>query len=73
MTARWFTDRCGSSTPDGACQRVVGHRGDCRSIWFAFARCAAWMPKARASCARRTGHAYEHRSAYALDNARRAA
>lgn len=35
--------------------------------------CGAWMRNARVRCARRPGHGYEHRSRYALDNARQAA
>ena len=34
--------------------------------------CGAWMPYAKERCARFPGHAFEHRSAYALDNSRRA-
>jgi hypothetical protein len=33
--------------------------------------CGAWMPNARERCARGPGHGYEHRTAYALENARR--
>lgn len=33
--------------------------------------CGAWMPYARAGCARRPGHTTEHRSAYAMENAAR--
>jgi hypothetical protein len=34
-------------------------------------RCNALMPYAEGRCARRPGHRHEHRSAYALENARR--
>lgn len=33
--------------------------------------CGAWMPQARERCARRPGHGWEHRSDYAMGNARR--
>jgi hypothetical protein len=33
--------------------------------------CGAFMPQVRERCARRPGHAWEHRSSYALENARR--
>ena len=33
--------------------------------------CGAFMPSARERCARRPGHGFEHRTAYALENARR--
>ena len=32
--------------------------------------CGAWMPKYGELCARRPGHRWEHRSEYALENAR---
>lgn len=32
--------------------------------------CGAWMPRARERCARRPGHGFEHKSRYALENAR---
>lgn len=34
-------------------------------------RCGAFMPMHRDRCARKPGHGYEHRSEYALENARR--
>lgn len=33
--------------------------------------CGAWMPQARERCARRPEHTTEHRTAYAMANARR--
>lgn len=33
--------------------------------------CGAFMPYARERCARRPGHGYEHRTLYAIENARR--
>lgn len=33
--------------------------------------CGAFMRNARERCARRGGHGYEHRTAYAMENARR--
>jgi hypothetical protein len=33
--------------------------------------CGAFMPKAGSRCARLRGHAWEHRSIYAMTNARR--
>jgi hypothetical protein len=33
--------------------------------------CGAFMPKARTRCARLPSHAWEHRSPYAMENARR--
>jgi hypothetical protein len=35
--------------------------------------CDAWMPYAKERCARRRGHGYEHKTRWALDNAREAA
>lgn len=34
-------------------------------------RCGGLMPQWNEPCARRAGHGYEHRSAYAMDNASR--
>lgn len=35
-------------------------------------RCGAWMPYAREHCARLPGHRWEHRTEYAMRNARMA-
>jgi hypothetical protein len=34
-------------------------------------KCGAWMPYVEERCARRPGHGFEHRTAYAMENARR--
>lgn len=44
-----------------------GQRHVCRADR---ATCGAWMPYARERCARRPRHTTEHRTRYALDNAR---
>lgn len=33
--------------------------------------CGFWMPNAKEPCARKPGHGYEHRTRYAMENARR--
>lgn len=48
------------------CAVVPVHRPRGRQIAV---RCGAWMPQARDRCARAAGHAANHASRYALDNA----
>ncbi len=52
------------------CRRPIGHRGRCHATWMALEPvCGHWMPHVKEPCARKPGHGYEHRSAYALQNA----
>ncbi len=52
------------------CQRPEGHAGDCRPTYKVIDECGQWMPNAQEPCARGKGHAWGHRSRYALDNDR---
>lgn len=55
---------------------VEGHAHRCDGARLPIPRrgeCGAYMPKAKDVCARAVGHAYSHRSRYALDNERRKA
>ena len=60
------TCRCGALTPRPLCYFCV------RSAWQTRPVCNTQMAQGDL-CARRLGHRYEHRSAYALENARRMA
>lgn len=62
--------RCGLSVGEEPCPRPLGHDGECRATWHAFARCDQWMPNAKARCARRRGHRWEHQSSYSLETRR---
>lgn len=66
---RHVIQRC--SPPE--CVRPLGHTDACRPTWHDRPICGAWMRYARANCARYAGHRWEHRTAYAMDNAYRAA
>lgn len=63
-------ERCQKAVGDWTCQRPVGHAADCWPMYQHFEPCGEWLPYVRERCARRRGHRWEHRSAYALGNAR---
>ena len=52
--------------------RGVGQLGKGSHRCETATKCGAFMPNVRERCARRKGHGYEHRTAYALANAARA-
>lgn len=59
----------GKRWQDAPLGRGKGHTHRCAEDRPA---CGAWMPYVRTRCARRPGHGFEHRSPYALENARNA-
>lgn len=63
-------ERCAIPVRGWACARPVRHRGDCWPMYQRFEPCGAWMRNVRERCARRRGHRWEHRSSYAMGNAR---
>lgn len=66
---------------NGSDWRNLGRQYQSAGIWFGRKHvcrperptCGVWMPTAKERCARGPGHGWEHRTAYAMDNARRAA